>query len=116
MVFTKRLRPRIRSGRIRCTIRFWVRPQVIVGNRYQMGDGHIVVDSMEKIHVRDITDDLVRESGFDSVEDLLQVARHGRGRNIFLIRFHYLQPGAWFTSPAGRRGNRSRRRADVRNQ
>jgi hypothetical protein len=27
------------------------------------------------------------------VEDLLQVARHGRGRNVYLIRFHYLPPG-----------------------
>ena len=97
MVFTKRLRPRIRSGRIRCTIRIWTRPQVKVGGRYQMDDGHIVVDSMETIRLRDITHDLARESGFDSVEDLLQTAKHGSGNNVYLIRFHYLPPGAWDT-------------------
>jgi hypothetical protein len=26
---------------------------------------------------------------------LLRIARHGRGDNVYLIRFHYLPPGAW---------------------
>ena len=39
--------------------------------------------------------DLARESGFDSVKDLLEIARHGRGNKVYLIRFHYLPPGAW---------------------
>jgi len=97
MVFTKRLREGIRRGRIRCTIRIWTRLQVKVGGRYQMDDGHVVVDSIEPISIDDITYDLARESGFESVEDLLEVARHGSGDNVYLIRFHYLQPGAWDT-------------------
>jgi hypothetical protein len=56
---------------------------------------HIVVDSIERIELSDITEDLARESGFPSVEELLQVARHGRGDNVYLIRFHYLPPGGW---------------------
>jgi len=60
-----------------------------------MEDGHIVVDSIATIGVRDITADLARESGFDGVKDLLQVARHGKGTHVYLIRFHYLPPGAW---------------------
>jgi hypothetical protein len=97
MTFTKRLRDRIRSGRIRCTIRIWMRPHVKVGGRYPMEDGHIVVDSITPITLRDITYDLARESGFDSVDDLLQIAKHGRGNKVYLIRFHYLPPGAWDT-------------------
>jgi hypothetical protein len=62
-----------------------------------MDDGHIVVDSIAPITLADITYHLARESGFQSVDDLLQVARHGRGNRIFLIRFHYLAPGAWDT-------------------
>jgi len=98
MVFTKRLREGIRRGRIRCSIRVWTRPHVKAGNRYQMGDGHIVVDSIVPISVGDITYDLARESGFESVDDLLQVARHGRGDNVYLIQFHYLPPGGWDTT------------------
>ena len=95
MVFTKRLRDGIRRGRIRCTIRVWTRLQVKVGGRYAMDEGHVVVDSITPIDIADITDDLARESGFGSVEDLLGIARHGSGENVFLIRFHYLPPGAW---------------------
>jgi hypothetical protein len=60
-----------------------------------MDDGHIVVDSIAAIDLADITYDLARESGFESVEDLLRIAKHGSGDNVYLIRFHYLPPGAW---------------------
>lgn len=97
MVFTKRLREGIRRGRIRCTIRIWTRPHVKVGGRYPMDDGHIVVDSIESTTLADITQDLARESGFESVDDLLGIAQHGSGEHVYLIRFHYLPPGAWDT-------------------
>jgi hypothetical protein len=60
-----------------------------------MDDGHIVVDSIALIDIADVTDDLAQESGFTSVDDLLQIAKHGKGENAYLIRFHYLPPGAW---------------------
>ena len=104
MMFTKRLREGVRRGRIRCTVRVWTRPHVKVGGRYRMDDGHVVVDSITEIAATDITADLARESGFESVDDLLQVARHGHGDNIYLIRFHYLPPGAWDT-PRWTRGH-----------
>jgi hypothetical protein len=97
MVFAKQLRERIRRGRIRCTIRIWTRPHVKIGGRYPMEDGHVVVDSITPIALSDVTYDLARESGFDTVDDLLHIARHGKGRNVYLIRFHYLAPGAWDT-------------------
>jgi hypothetical protein len=97
MVFTKRLRDGIRRGRIRCSVRIWTHPHVKVGGRYQMDEGHIVVDSIAPIDISEVTFDLARESGFESVDDLLGIARHGKGRNVYLIRFHYLRPGAWDT-------------------
>lgn len=97
MVFTKRLRDGVRRGRIKCSVRIWKSPHVKAGGRYQMDDGHIVVDSIVPITRRDITYDLARESGFESVKDLLAIAKHGSGDKIYLIRFHYLPPGAWDT-------------------
>ena len=94
MVFTKRLREGVRHGRIRCSIRIWTRPHVKVGGRYRMDEGHIIVESIEKIAHTDISEDLARESGFESVDDLLQIARHGSGHNVYLIRFYYMPPGA----------------------
>ena len=99
MVFTKHLRDGIRRGRIRCSVRIWTRPHVKVGGRYPMDDGHIVVDSIAPMTLDDITYDLARESGFSSVEELLKIAKHGKGDNVYLIRFHYLPPGAWDRRP-----------------
>ena len=102
MVFAKPLRDGIRRGRIRCSIRIWTHAHVKVGGRYRMDEGHIVVDSLTPITLDEITEDLARESGFAGVEELLRVAKHGRGQNVYLIRFHYLRPGAWDTQPAAR--------------
>ena len=99
MVFTKRLRNGIRNGRIRYSVRIWTRPHVKAGGRYPMDEGHVVVDSIASIEFADITDDLARESGFSSAKDLLQIAKHGSGDNVYLIRFHYLRPGAWDVQP-----------------
>jgi hypothetical protein len=95
VTFTKDLREGIRRGRIRCTVRIWTRPHVRVGGRYRMDDGSVVVDSIAPIAISDITHDLARESGFRSVEDLLRIAKHGKGERVYLIRFHYLPPGGW---------------------
>jgi hypothetical protein len=57
-----------------------------------MEEGEIEVDSIEPIGFPDITPELARESGFLGVLDLLKVAKHGKGENIYLIRFHYVPP------------------------
>jgi hypothetical protein len=99
MVFSKPLREGIRRGRIKCSVRVWIRPHVKVGGRYPFEDGHIVVDSITAIDLSDVTDDLARESGFATVQDLIDVARHGKGENIYLVRFHYVRPGGWDEQP-----------------
>jgi hypothetical protein len=90
LVFTKRLRERIVRGEITCSVRIWTRPHVIAGQRYRMGDGEIEIESITPIGLPDITPELARESGFLGVIDLLKVAKHGQGNNVYLIRFRYL--------------------------
>jgi hypothetical protein len=92
MVFTKRLREGVRRGEITCSVRIWQRPHVKVGNRYRMEEGEIEIDSIIPIGYPDITPQLARESGFLGVVDLLKVAKHGPGENIYLIRFHFIPP------------------------
>jgi hypothetical protein len=92
MMFTKRLRDGVRRGEITCSVRIWIRPHVTVGTRYRMDEGEIEVDSIETIGFPDITPELARESGFLGVLDLLKVAKHGKGENIYLVRFHYVPP------------------------
>ncbi|MGC2660127.1 MAG: ASCH domain-containing protein [Bryobacteraceae bacterium] len=92
MTFTKRLREGVRRGKITCSIRIWMHPHVRIGARYRMEDGEVEVDSITSIDLSDITPELARESGFLDVDDLLRVARHGKGENIYLIRFHFIPP------------------------
>src|SRR5713101_4628810 len=92
MTFTKRLREGVRLGKITCSVRIWTRPHVKVGARYRMEEGEIEIDSIEPIGLPDITGQLARESGFLGVIDLLKVAKHGKGENIYLVRFHYVRP------------------------
>ena len=92
-MFAKRLREGVRRGEITCSVRIWTRPHVRVGQRYAMEEGDIEVDSIQPIGFPDITPALARESGFLGVIDLLKVAKHGKGENIYLIRFHYVPSG-----------------------
>jgi hypothetical protein len=68
-----------------------------------MDEGEIEVESIKPIGLPDITPELARESGFLGIIDLLKVAKHGKGENIYLIRFHYVRP----------RGKRSRQRTNT---
>jgi hypothetical protein len=106
MLFTQRLREGVRNGSITCSVRIWMRPHVRVGARYRMEEGEIEIDSIEPLGLPDITPALARASGFLGVLDLLKVAQHGRGQNIYLVRFHYIPPRA-----ARPRPSPSRRRA-----
>ena len=89
LMFTKRLREPIRQGEIDCTVRFWQSPRVKVGNRYRMEGGEVEVTAMRRIEIADITPALARRSGFAGVVDLLKVAKHGAGEQVWLIEFEF---------------------------
>ncbi len=112
MDFTKRLRPGVLRGEITCSIRIWQRPKVKAGNRYlSTGVGQIEVDSIEPIELADVTSELARESGFNGVVDLLKIAKHGSGTNVYLVRFHYVRPGkAAAARKKSRSGEKQRKR------
>lgn len=76
-----------------------MRSHVKVGNRYRMEEGEVEVDSVLPITLADITPELARESGFKGVVDLLKVAKHGQGENVYLVRFHYVPPGCNVPGP-----------------
>jgi hypothetical protein len=89
MIFTKRLRPGVLSGEITCSIRIWQHPHVKAGKRYDStAVGQIEIDSIEQIEMSDITPELARAGGFNGLVDLLKVAKHGSGTNVYLVRFH----------------------------
>ena len=48
-----------------------------------------MVTAVSEMSLDDITPALARMSGFAGVVDLLKTAKHGPGRRVFLIEFHY---------------------------
>ena len=76
-------------GEVTCSIRIWQRPHVKVGGHYQVGNGFIEVTSLRRITLAEVTPELARRSGFLGVVDLLKVAKHGPGENVYLVDFEY---------------------------
>ena len=91
--FTKRLREPIMAGEVTTSIRIWLRPRVKIGGRYPLGGGCVEVTALTEIDLSDVTDALARESGFADLDDLLSIAKHGRGERVFLVTFEYLALG-----------------------
>lgn len=85
MLFTKYLRDGVRSGAITRSVRVWMSPRVRAGRRYRFEGGEIEVDSVVPITLEQITPRLARECGFAGVSELLKVARHGQGENVYLV-------------------------------
>lgn len=92
MLFTKYLREGVRSGAITRSVRVWMTPRVRPGRRYRFEEGEIEIDSIAEITLEQITPRLARECGFATVNDLLKVAKHGRGEKVYLVDFHYIEP------------------------
>ena len=87
MMFTKRLREPVMRGEVTCSVRIWQAPKVKAGGRYV-----IVVSSIREIALSDVTPELARRSGFEGLVDLLKVAKHGPGEQVFLVEFEYQGP------------------------
>jgi hypothetical protein len=107
MQFTKYLRDGVRSGAITCSVRIWRSPHVKPGHRYRMEEGQIEVDAIKPITIGDITPEIARASGFASLSDLMKVAKHGPGENVYLIHFHFIPPS--LGDPSTHRPTRGRR-------
>jgi hypothetical protein len=93
MMFAKPLRPRVMSGEITCSVRVWQSPRVKVGGRYPLGPGFVEVTRLVEIDLADVDDTLARRSGFETLEALMAVARHGRGERVFLVEFEFRPSG-----------------------
>jgi hypothetical protein len=89
MLFTKKLRARVKSGEVTASVRIWQSPHVKVGGRYRLEDGHIEVTSIREITWEDLNDRLARETGFKNLIDMMKTAKHGSGSRVYYVRFEY---------------------------
>ena len=95
MEFSRELRAAVLSGDITLTFRLWRRPQVKVGGRYRVGDGHIEVDSIEWIPFAFIEEADLRRAGEPDLESLRRRAAHAGpvhdDTELYRIEFHVVR-------------------------
>jgi len=89
MLFTKKLRGRVKSGEVTASVRIWKTPHVKAGGKYRLEEGHIEVTSIREITWEDLTDKLARDTGFKNLIDMMKTAKHGSGSHIYYVRFEY---------------------------
>jgi hypothetical protein len=89
MVFTKKLRALVESGKVTASVRIWKSCRVKVGGHYRLEEGHIKVTSIREITWEDLDDRLARDTGFKNLIDLMKTAKHGAGQRIYYVQFRY---------------------------
>lgn len=90
MMFAKPLRERVRLGEITTSVRIWQTPRVRVGGRYPLLDGFIEVTRLQEVDLDDVTETMAMEGGFESLDALMETARHGRGERVFIVDFVFV--------------------------
>jgi hypothetical protein len=89
VLFTKKLRALVKSGKVTASVRIWKTARVKVGGLYRLEEGHIEVTSIREIGWDDLDDRLARDTGFKNLLDLMKIAKHGSGQCVYYIRFRY---------------------------
>ena len=96
MLFQKRFHAGLLDGSVTVTFRQWASSHVKVGGRYRVHPlGVLEIDRVEKVRLRDVSEEDVRRSGFESRDDMLEYLR-GRGGDqvtgdlgLYRIEFHH---------------------------
>jgi hypothetical protein len=83
MLFTKKLRARVKSGEVTASVRIWKTPHVKVGAEYRLEEGHIEVTSIREITWEDLDSNIAPDP---SVRPAPGGKHHdGKNRGFFSI-------------------------------
>ena len=88
MMFTKRLREPVCAARSPAACASG-KSRTSRSVAVTLGPGAIHVTSIRQIDLADVTPALARRSGFEGLVNLLKVAKHGPGENVYLVEFEY---------------------------
>src|SRR5436853_3263159 len=88
MLVQARFREAIASGAVTLTFRRWKRCQVVAGNTYRTAAGRVVVDAVDEVDPRRITEADAERAGFPSRMALLAELRGDADLPTYRIRLH----------------------------
>jgi len=90
VLFEKRLRDGIHSGRITLAFRRWQRSQVVAGHRYRTGLDLVEAVAVDVIAAGDIDSAQARAAGYATIEELLDGLRGSPDLPLHRVRFRRL--------------------------
>jgi biotin operon repressor len=90
VLFEKRLRDGIHSGRITLAFRRWRRSQVVAGHRYRTGLDLVEAEAVDIVTTADIDSGQARAAGYATIEDLLAGLHGGPALPLYRVRFRLL--------------------------
>jgi hypothetical protein len=89
LLFKKPFHAGLVDGSIRLTFRRWEKPHVRAGGRYRCHPiGVLVVDSIDRVRVEDITAEEARAAGFATRDELLAFMERDSGE-VYRIALHH---------------------------
>lgn len=98
MLFKRRFQDGLRDGSITLTFRAWSRPQVRAGGSYRLdGATALLVDSVERVRLADVSGADAHRAGFASREALFAELRAGSRRplrsdsQVYRVAFHAVE-------------------------
>ena len=90
MLFEKRLRDGIHSGRVTLAFRRWRRSQVVAGHRYRTGLDLVEAAAVDIVTAGDIDAGQAHAAGYATIEDLLAGLRGDPALPLYRVRFRLL--------------------------
>ena len=90
MLFEKRLRDGIHSGRVTLAFRRWRRGQVVAGHRYRTGLDLVEAAAVDIVTAGDIDAGQAHAAGYATIEDLLAGLRGNPALPLYRVRFRLL--------------------------
>ncbi len=90
MLFEKRLRDGIHSGRVTLAFRRWRRGQVVAGHRYRTGLDLVEAAAVDIVTAGDIDAGQAHAAGYATIEDLLAGLRGNPALPLYRVQFRLL--------------------------
>ena len=90
MLFKDRILEGIVIGRIDVAFRKWERGRVKPGTHLRTSAGVVVIDTVDKIELQDISDDDARRAGYTSGEELIdRLESYEKPGDVYRVGLHY---------------------------
>lgn len=90
MLFRDQTLEGIRKGSIDLAFRRWERQRINPGTNLRTSNGVVVIDTVDKVELKDVTDDEARRAGYTSREEMIErFESFEKPGDLYRVKIHY---------------------------